>query len=236
MSDGTLVAPDTLLRGSWFALEQAGRLLRDAVMLEDGGAHSTAAGLALLAREELGRYAILRDLWARAPKGGAAPIVAEVRALCEDHVAKQRRGAFSSLMRAEGDSRLATLMRRLLKCPYHSPDAQVARGEVEAAQRAKDKRTPEDRHTQRMRAFYVDLTESGAAWHRPTELDPAETRNWLYDAVNDYSVQRDRLTTPGVREVAEPDLVSALDGWPDKPPLLPPVWPQMPAPAKAPGE
>jgi len=231
VSGGTPVALDTLLRGTWFALEQAGRLLREAVALEDSGAHSTAAGLALLAREELGRYVILRELWGRASQGGAALTAAEVRAACENHVVKQQRGAFSSVMRAQGDSRLATLMRRLLKLPYHSPDAQLARSEVEVARCAKDKRTPTDRHTQRMRAFYVDLAESGATWYRPAELDPAETRNWLFDAVNDYSGLRDCLTTPGVREVAEPELAAALDTWPDKPPLPPPVWPQMHAPS-----
>jgi AbiV family abortive infection protein len=236
VSGGTPVALDSLLRGSWYALDQAGRLLREAVALEDSGAHSTAGGLALLAREELGRYAILRELWGRALQGGAVPTPAEVRAACENHVVKQQRGAFSSVMQAQGDSRLATLMRRLLKLPYHSQDAQLARAEVEAARRAKDKRTPTDRHTQRMRAFYVDLAENGRTWHRPAELDPAETRNWIFDAINDYSVLRDRLTTPGVREFAEPEFAAALDTWPDRPPLPPPVWPQMHAPSEASGK
>ena len=50
-----------LLEGAWYAFEQSGRLLNDAVTLFDGGSHSTAAGIALLGREELGKGRILLD-------------------------------------------------------------------------------------------------------------------------------------------------------------------------------
>src|SRR6266566_893285 len=57
------VSERVLLEGMWFSLEQCGRLLRDAVNLFEGGSDPTAVGLAMLAREEMGKARILRDLW-----------------------------------------------------------------------------------------------------------------------------------------------------------------------------
>ena len=226
MSEHTVPAP-TLLRGLWFALEQAGLLLNHAVLLYDGGACPTAAGVALLAREELGRHAILQDLWAKAATGAPAPTRSQLRALCEDHVQKQRRGMFSSSLRGEGESAWARLLRSLHTLPYHSREAAAVRDNVNLARLAKDKRTPDERHATRMRAFYVDLHDDANEWSRPTDLDPVLARDTLYDAVNDYSVRRDNLTTPGVREFVNADLARALDAWGTKPSLPPPKWPRV---------
>jgi len=48
------VTEQTLLHGAWYALEQAGQLVDSAVTLVDAGAFSTATGVAMLGREELG--------------------------------------------------------------------------------------------------------------------------------------------------------------------------------------
>jgi hypothetical protein len=53
-----------LLEDAWYALEQCGLLLSDAVMLFEGGRHATASGMAMPAREELGKarlFLTLRD-------------------------------------------------------------------------------------------------------------------------------------------------------------------------------
>jgi HEPN superfamily AbiV-like protein len=61
LSDAHLTA-DALLRGSLFALEQCGLLLNDAALLLEHQRWPSSAGVALLAREELGRSRILRHL------------------------------------------------------------------------------------------------------------------------------------------------------------------------------
>jgi hypothetical protein len=50
-----VVAP-VLLKGAWYPLEQCGRLLSDAVALYRQKSYSTAVALAMIGREELGKY------------------------------------------------------------------------------------------------------------------------------------------------------------------------------------
>ena len=57
-----MVPEQTLPQGSWYALEQTGRLLRSAVVLFESGDPSTAVAVAMFGREELGRSRILRVL------------------------------------------------------------------------------------------------------------------------------------------------------------------------------
>jgi len=52
--------PKFLLEGSYYALIQCGRLLTSAVILYKASDYSTAAGLAALSHEELGRSWYLR--------------------------------------------------------------------------------------------------------------------------------------------------------------------------------
>ena len=65
-----MVSEQTLLQGSWYALEQAGRLLRSAVALFESGDPSTAVAVAMFGREELGRSRILRVLAQQVKAGG----------------------------------------------------------------------------------------------------------------------------------------------------------------------
>ena len=57
-----------VMRGSWFALEQGGRLIRDAEILYKAGSHSSAVALALLSREEVSKARTLLALWMRASR------------------------------------------------------------------------------------------------------------------------------------------------------------------------
>ena len=55
LSGTPMVSESLLLEGSWYALEQAGRLLRAAVGVFDDGDPATGLVLAMLGREEIGR-------------------------------------------------------------------------------------------------------------------------------------------------------------------------------------
>jgi AbiV family abortive infection protein len=161
--------------------------------------------LALLGREELGRYAILCDLWRKASAGSVfSPD--DVRKACEDHVEKQRRGNFSLVYRPSADTGYGKLLRSLVGLLPSGGAARKIRESIEKIDKLKAKRLPDERHAARMRSLYVDLDEAGSDWLRPSSITEAEARTTVQDAVNDYSVQRDRLTTPGILAAANPGL------------------------------
>ena len=54
------VAACDLLKGLWYSLEQCGRLLKSAGVLYEEKDYSTAVGVAMFAREELGKHRLLR--------------------------------------------------------------------------------------------------------------------------------------------------------------------------------
>ncbi len=93
---------DYLLRGAVFALEQCGLLLRDSHILYSNRSYASAVALAAFAREELGRYRILRELWKRTVAGEGFT-VKQIRDLCDDHVEKQREGMLSTVQRTDNE-------------------------------------------------------------------------------------------------------------------------------------
>src|SRR5713101_1274908 len=74
-----------LLEGAWYALEQCGRLLHDAITLYEAGRYATASGIAMLAREELGRARILLALAEEVHAGRPLTLV-ELEGAIADHV------------------------------------------------------------------------------------------------------------------------------------------------------
>jgi AbiV family abortive infection protein len=85
------VTSDVLLRGALHALRHCGLLLEDASLLLEHGRHSTAAGIALLAREQLGWHRMLLDHWRRSV-AGTTVTVADLAKGADDHAAKQSQG------------------------------------------------------------------------------------------------------------------------------------------------
>jgi hypothetical protein len=84
---------------------------------------------------------------------------------------------------------------------------------------ARKQRAPDDRHKQRMSALYVDAVAPDR-WNRPTnEISVAAAFDYLQDAANDYSLQRDRYTNPEVYKPDDPELYTALEKWTDRPTL-----------------
>ena len=191
------VSGDVLLRGAWYAAQQGGYLFEHAVVLFDAGAYSSAVALALLGREQLGQYKILRDLWRNAV-AGAAVSPDEVRKACEDHVEKQRRGAGSLEYRTSLDTGFGKLLHSLFSLLPSSGPARKLRESIHKIDRQKTKRLPGERHAARMRSMYVDLDDASQAWLRPSSITEVEARTEVQHAVNDYSVQRDQLTTPEI--------------------------------------
>jgi AbiV family abortive infection protein len=161
------MSPEDLFKNPFYALEQSGLLLRDANILYRRGSYATTIVLAAFAREELGRYRILLDLWRRACTGEVLS-VKQIQQRCDNHETKQKAGMLSTTMRADRDSGLGKILRASLENPPQSSAAQEARATLKTIDRKEQKRTPDDRHGQRMSALYVE-PESETRWNRPDD-------------------------------------------------------------------
>jgi AbiV family abortive infection protein len=215
------VTAETLLQGAWYSLEQAGRLLVTSVMVFEKGDVSTATGIAMFGREELGRYKILRRLADEANTGSV--FVDYVQAEVDDHEDKQRAATLSSTIRTERGTGLDDLLRTRMREPPASDAWRIADEKLKIVTDAKTKRTPADRHRLRMKCLYVDIESNGLGWRRPHDLSAKEALEAITDALNDYSVQRDRLiNVPG-----DPPMMKAFDTIRPVPDLLPPRWPMQ---------
>src|SRR5438067_219044 len=104
MQDSDEVTSSYLLYGYWYALEQAGRLLCDAVSLHETGRYSTSLGAAMLGQEEFGKARLLLERWREVTCRGKRMILREVRDLCRSHQAKQRSAVVSVILRFALDS------------------------------------------------------------------------------------------------------------------------------------
>ena len=194
-------------------------------MVYDHGDKSTAVVLSMFGREELGRSSILRELAKRVTEGEhLSP--KDVRDACENHVAKQAAGAFSTTLRTQAPTQLDAALRARMRVEPGSKEWQQASKAVELARNAKRKAQPQDRHKIRERALYVDLDAAGTAWLRPVILDSARCLDEITDAVNDYAGERDRLRDE-VLDLDFPEMAAARANMDPKVILPEPRWPKF---------
>ncbi len=214
-----------ILHGAAYALEQCGLLLRDANVLYRNKSYASALVLTAFAREELGRYRILLDLWRRAFAGETLNVT-QIRDACEDHVFKQRAGMLSLTMSADMASGLGKLLQ--MKNDPQSEAWKQADTELKRIDETKKTRTPGDRHEKRMAALYVEpLSETH--WNRPAVTSASTAHDFMQDAVNDYSgcYHQGYIASAGsMLQHVDPNLYEALEQWSDRPGLQPPEWPE----------
>jgi AbiV family abortive infection protein len=221
------MSPENLLKGPFYALEQCGLLLRDANILYRKGSFASTIVLAAFAREELGRYRILLDLWHRA-KAGEAFTAKQISDVCDDHEAKQRAGMLSSTMRADRGSGLGKILRARSENHPQSQAFKNAGATLEKVDKINIKRTPGDRHKERMSALYVEPV-SETQWNRPGDTSAMAAYEFLADAVNDYSGRYHQgYITSAILKRRDPDLYAAIEQWTDRPELPTPEHPLYP--------
>jgi AbiV family abortive infection protein len=219
------VSPQYLLEGAVYALEQCGRLLRDANLLYRNGSYASAVALAAFAREELGRWKLLLALRKKVVGGGQVT-AEDIRARCDGHVSKQKAGMLSITMRVNNDTGTGRLLQARMKAVPGSPEWKAADEQLKKLDHQLEKRVPDERHKQRMSALYVDVVSSGE-WNRPAQgISQQRAREFLSDAVNDYSVQHSQGYTH-LEFVArkDPELHEALVKWSNRPEMLRPEHP-----------
>jgi AbiV family abortive infection protein len=215
-------------------MEQAGFLVQASVTLFDAEQYAPAAGLALLAHEEIGKHRILVDLWWKAQMKGADLTVERIKGAYEDHVEKQRRGQLSITTRF-GPGTLSDLIRKVMGGP-RSPEYAAAREKIDEVVHRQAKRTPDERHRTRMNVLYVDLEDSGDAWKRPALIGRNKALDIVQQACGDYSGQVHNMaiwlgsqpenpTHP--QEEALMAWVQAVKVWPQRPEWPVPTWPRQ---------
>jgi AbiV family abortive infection protein len=209
------VSSDFLLRGGWYALEQAGRLVNEATVLFEAGSHSTAAGLALLSREELAKSRKLFALWMKAFRGEQITRDQVAEDIDIGHIEKQRHGASTFSIPVDAGT-LEILNRERDVTPEQYDE--VSRRLNARFERLR-KKAPTARHQQRLRAFYVDPARDGNTWLRPSDLSRSEAEDILIHARNDYWQHRRRGRPARVSDLDALD--AALAAWQDKPELPP---------------
>ena len=218
-----MVSEAVLLEGSWYALEQAGRLLHAAVGVYDRCDSGTALALAMFGREEVGRSRILRTL-ADEVATGSTFNTAEVIKRCEDHVMKQREGATGTTLRVAPPSQLAKSLQARVSSAPRSPEWKAARDMISAAVARKAKRDPQDRHDMREKSLYVDLDSNSISWSRPCTIDATVAREHIEDAVGDYAIECDALRDDVIANNF-PAMAKARAGMKPAPVLLVAIWP-----------
>jgi AbiV family abortive infection protein len=152
-----------------YALEQCGRLLRDANALYRNQSYASTVVLTAFAREELGRWKMLLAL-RREVVNGKQVTLEDVDKHCGDHVARQKAGMMSVVLRANNDTGLGKLMRAAMTSQPGTPEWDEAEKKIKEIQTQLAKRVPGDRHDQRMTALYVDPLSS-TDWNRPKALE-----------------------------------------------------------------
>jgi AbiV family abortive infection protein len=213
------VTAQSLLEGAAYALDQCGRLLHAANVLNKDDDYATSVALALAAWEELGRWTILLDLRREVLDGKKQYTAQQVREACDNHVSKQEAGMKSTVMRADGESGLKKLLQARMNAKPGTKEWNEANEQIEKLDRQKQRRTPDERHKQRMAALYVDAV-SETQWNRPsTKISAKQACEILTDAANDYSLASDRYTNLTIMKATNSELGDALEAWKDRPTL-----------------
>lgn len=146
----------------------------------------------------------------------------QVRNECENHVRKQSAGAFSTTLRSDPPSGLDAALRGMQHSEPGSDDWKAAKQIADLAADAKHSRGPQLRHSIRIGGLYVDLSESGSGWLRPSIRDPSEALKEIGESLNDYAAERDRLSDGTLDEQDYPAMARARLSMPSEVTLLQP--------------
>lgn len=207
-----------LLEGAVYALDNCGALLRDAFALHHRGSYASAIMMTMFAREELGKYRILRKEFDKVAAGGTLQPadLASKKGPLFSHIEKQEQAVLSIVQQADRDSPLGKLMRARMDNLPGSPEWVKADKELAAITEAQKKELPKQRHNRRMDALYVGLNDTQTGWVRPQDVTQDEAQQEVYHAVGDYNNALSRLEMdPPAGEA----FLEAFHAWADRPQL-----------------
>jgi AbiV family abortive infection protein len=216
-----MVTDQFLLKGSVYALEQCGLLLRDATTLFKAGSYAGAIVMAAHAREELDRAILLRELRERVLTGHALS-VPDINQELEDQ-ADQQLVRLSTGPRSQADPEFDDLLQPRLYDPPRGQAHQQADLFLEHISKEQADRRRTARHALQLGCLHVGPDSAGTHWHKPKSHSRQEARHFLTDALGDYAGERDRIET-GLCHPKHAEFVKAVRGWAGRPELPPPAW------------
>jgi AbiV family abortive infection protein len=222
-----MVTPQFLLEGMLYALEQCGRLLREATVLYRNRDYSTSIVLATFAREELGKSRILRGMRGEVLGGAsftALDIKNQVSKGKDLHIRKQKQGQLSVVQRPQEGSELERLL--WARHEYHPHSAEYKAADMRLAEITEEQRQnePSERHKLRLQCLYVEADDAGTKWNRPCSQTQRTAHDFLIDAANDYRGQYDRFQNGSI-EWEDQELAQGVQAWASRPELPAPESP-----------
>jgi AbiV family abortive infection protein len=206
-----VLSSDNILVGVFLALRQAWELLSSATILQHAEKFSSAYGLAVFCREEVGKSRLLEKYWEDSRAGRRVSTRDLNSGKLMNHAEK---------LRAAGK----VLSEGIFSCgPPPDPGSTEERElfvrlhQINATARELD---PSRTHLGRLRAFYVEMHEAGAGWWRPWIIfDGARSSREISEAECAYLLRRCELDAlkKNIRDVA---LRNRLYLPPELPPAL----------------
>ena len=163
------LSPTDLMKGAYYAIEQAGLLLHDAFALYKEGRYSSAVVLAVFSYEELGRAVIYWNQRKRILPSGSMSAKSLKRS-CKEHTEKLRRGQMSVTFMMPPQLRVN---------PWKLMDMKF-----EISDRIR-KHRPREYHSRRKQSLYVEPNNLGG-WNRPCTFSPEHCKRLLQDVANNY--------------------------------------------------
>lgn len=194
--------------------------MHDAITLYRDGSYSSAIVLAVFAREELGRFRILLDLRKYVVGGQRKFTTKDIQRECEDHVKKQEWGQLSATIISLNDSVQGEFLKETRLNPPSSSKWKEATQQLDKAMKTVRRRTPSQRHEMRMKALYVEPTDSGHGWNRPSQeySNGRVVLRFLNEASSDYAAQYSRYASGYIPE-EEDELFRIIQEWNERPEL-----------------
>jgi AbiV family abortive infection protein len=178
-------------------------ILRDARILCEAGSYASAVVKTAFAREELGR----KNLRGYLAHDGRRESIKQIDNDASSTSRSKKEAMFSVVQRADN----STVMGQLMQTRMRRIEALNGRRQTKSLTKSLSckSRTPEARHKSRMKALYVEPLEAG--WNRPAETSETAAREFLTDAINDYSGAQHCYIYPDVDD--DPDFHAALKQW-----------------------
>lgn len=205
-----MLTATSIIEGAYYAMDHAGQLLNDAIVLYERKRWPSSLVLAVFSLEELGKAEALlcraKDSANAGPKS-----VQDVKTGLAAHRTKLKVGrgpltitatvGFWGDIPEPGTREMEEIERRLAD-----------------ADRIAQENTPREAHEARMRALYVDLGDD-ELWQRPTETTSDEAYLMLSAASVEYGVRREKFANPtdAVLRQAQIDLACRLPRLPEAP-------------------
>jgi len=211
------INPQYLQEGAVYALEQGRLLLHDSVLLYRNRKYASAIVLALFAREEVGRYKLLRDLRKEMVEKGCTVTVEDIRRECKNHVEKQFQSQSGVTLKTSGDDQLAKILRTRFDYHPQSQEFQEATAQLDTIVKKVTRIGPHQRHDLRQKSLYVEPSDSGTSWNRPQNQSQQTAKEEIEGAANAYLSALDRFTSVGAYRDEDPTFYSALELWKECP-------------------